>query len=126
MGVDSLRIFNRNLSGKLIERGAEQDEIWDSCFAEDEIHLDYYGCLAYLNGFSWENTISSLEILPNKENEEIFILLQPIHIDKITESLRNHIKELTIMSEIEIDKIVQFKNFCAENEGFVVAYMLDF
>ena len=126
MGTDSLQIFNKNLAKKLIESGAEQDEIWESCFTEDEIYLDYYGCLSHLDGFGWENTISSLEILPNEEDEETFILLQPIHIDKIIESLRNHTKELTIMSEKEIDKIVQFKTFCAQNQDFMVAYMLDF
>ena len=30
------------------------------------------------------------------------------------------------MSEKEINKVINFKNFCAANEGFMVAYMLDF
>ena len=126
MAIDRLEIFNKSLANELIERGAEQDEIWGSCFSVDGIYLDYYGCLAYLNGFAWENTISSLEFFPNDEDEETFILLYPNHIDKILQSLRNHIEDLTVMSEKEIDKIVQFKNFCAQNDGFMIAYMIDF
>ena len=126
MAIDRLEIFNKSLADKLIQRGAEQDEIWNSCFSKDEIYLDYYGCLAYLNGFAWENTISSLKIFPNDEDGEIFILLQPIHIDKILMSLRKHIKDLTVMSEKEIDKIVQLNDFCAKNDGFMVAYLFDF
>ena len=125
MATDSLQIFNKILADELLEKSADEFEILDACFSDYEIYLDYYGCLAYLNGFEWENTISSLKIIPCCE-EETFILLQPNHVDKIIESLQKHIKELTVMSEKEIDKIIEFKNFCDQNEGFMVAYMIDF
>ena len=110
----------------MVKNGAEEDEIWESCFTEDEAYLDYYGCLSYLGGFDWNDTISSLEILPNEEDGETFISLLPIHVDKIIESLRNNITKLTVMSEKDIDKIIQFKNFCTQNKGFIIAYILDF
>ncbi len=71
------------------------------------------------------NTISSLELFPDDLDGETFILLMPSHVDKILESLRKHTKDLTIMSEKEIDKISQFKNFCAQNNDFMVAYIFD-
>jgi hypothetical protein len=125
MATDSLQIFNKSLADKLLEKDADEFEILDACFSDDEIYLDYYGCLAYLNGFEWENTISSLKIIPYCE-EETFILLQPSHVDKITKSLQKHINELSVMTEEEIDKIIEFKNYCDRNEDFMVAYMIDF
>lgn len=125
MATDSLQIFNKALADKLLEKDADEFEILDACFSDDKVYLDYYGCLAYLKGFEWENIISSLEIIPYCE-EETFILLQPNHVDKIIKSLQKHIEELTVMSEKEINKIIELKNFCDQNEGFMVAYMIDF
>ncbi len=125
MGIDRLQLFNKKLADKLVLQGEDDEFIRAVCFSEANIYLDYYGCFAHL-GYEWENSISSLEIFPDCEDGETFILLKPEHVDKIVNSLRKHIKILTVISEKEINEILKFKKLCAANDGLMVAYMFDF
>lgn len=124
MGIDRLQLFNKKLADKLILQSEDDEFISAVCLCEAKIYLDYYGCFAHL-GSEWENTISSLEIFPDCEDGETFILLQPEHVDEIVRSLRENIKILTVMSEKEINEILKFKEICAANDGLMVAYMKD-
>jgi len=126
MAIDSLQLFNKKLAEKLIEAGTDESEILECCFSKEAIHLDFYGSFSHLKGDEWEDSISSLKLFPNDLDGETFVLLLPRHVNEILESLKKHIEDLTVMSEKEIDEISQFNNFCAQNDGFMVAYLFDF
>src|SRR5215510_4533964 len=70
-------------------------------FADEEIYLDYWGCYAHLFVGGPEGSISSLDYLPDQE-EEVFLLLRPDHVAEMIKSLREHANDLRILSEESI------------------------
>lgn len=115
---------NRLLSEEFTLTGLKLEVIDDFAFGNEEIYLDYWGCSIVFDGYP-EGAISSLDYLPEQE-EEIFILLYPKHLDQMIKSLYDHINDLTIMGTEEIEKVEKWRDYCAANPNYMVAYMVDF
>ena len=92
---------------------------------DDEIHLDYWGCFSEVFGDYPEGSISAVDYLPETE-EAIFILLRPEHGARMVGSLREPSDDLSIMGDEDVERLAGWRDFCAANLDFVVAYWLDF
>lgn len=147
MGTDSIKLFNKALADRIL--AMDQDElirflgdaslldpeftlspmkspiVCEYAFGNEEILIDYWGCYAAVFAGHPEGSISSLDYLPGEE-EETFLLLRPEHVEMMIKSLREHSDDLTIMNADEIDKVEEWKAFCAANTGYFVAYLFDF
>jgi hypothetical protein len=123
-GISVSDAVNRLLSEEFTLTGLKIEVIDDFAFGDEEIYLDYWGCYIVFDGYP-EGAISSLDYLPDQE-EEIFILLRPDHVDQMIKSLYDHINDLEIMVEEEIEKVEEWRNYCAANPSYLMAYMSDF
>jgi hypothetical protein len=115
----------RLLSEEYTLRSLKSEVAQDFAFGDEEIYLDYWGCFGEVFDDYPEGSIPSLEYLPDQE-EEIFLLLRPDHVDRIVKALYEHIDELKIMNKEMIGKVEKCKDYCTTNPGYMVAYMFDF
>lgn len=121
MGTDSLRLFNKTLADLILATGREPLP----AFGDEELPLDYWGCYAEVFDGHPDGSISSLDYLPDQE-EETFLLLRPDHVGQIVRSLRDHLDDLSIMDKEKIDKVESWKEYCSTNPDYLVAYVFDF
>jgi hypothetical protein len=121
MGTDSLKLFNKTLADRILATGHEPP----SAFGDEELFLDYWGCYAEVFDGRPDGSISSLDYLPDEE-EETFLLLRPDHIGQIIRSLRDHLDDLNIMDKEKIDKVESWKEYCRANPDYWIAYLFDF
>jgi hypothetical protein len=115
---------DRLLAEEFTLTGLKEEVVYDFAFRDEEIRLDYWGCYIVFDGDP-EGSISCLDFLPDQE-EEIFRLLLPKHVDQMISSLYEHIDELSIMGKEDIEKVQKWRDYCAANPDFMVAYMNDF
>jgi hypothetical protein len=99
--------------------------VQDFAFGEEEILIDYWGCYAALFVDHPEGSISSLDYLPDEE-EETFVLLRAEHVARMTASLRAHIDDLSVMDAKQIEKVEEWQALCSTNPNYLVAYQFDF
>lgn len=148
MGTDSVKLFDKTLGDRILamdqhglvkflgEKSQTPDSeltlpqlksqaVFDSAFGDEEILIDYWGCYAHVFSGHPAGSISSLEYLPDEE-EETFLLLRAEHVEQMIKSLRQHIDDLRVMRENDIDQLDQWKELCAANDSYRVAYLLDF
>ena len=97
----------------------------DFAFGDAEIYLDYWGCYAHVFSGHPESSISSLDYLPDQE-EETFLLLSPEHVDQMIGSLQEHSHDLRVMSTADIETLKQWRDFCGANPSYMVAYHFDY
>lgn len=97
----------------------------DLAFGDEEIYLDYWGCYVHVFNEHPEGSISSLTYLPLEE-EETFLLLQPNHVGQMVESLYLHLDDLQVMNIQKIKRVEEWREYCAANSGYIVAYLFDF
>ena len=121
MGADSVQLFDKALADRMLAEG--RDPL--VALGDEEIYLDYWGCYAEVFDGHPEGSISSLDYLPDEE-EETFLLLRPDHVDRMIKSLREHSDDLSIMDEEQIGKLEKWRDFCAANPNYMVAYFIDF
>ena len=121
MATDSLKLFDKTLADQMLAMGREPL----IALGDEEIHLDYWGCYAEVFDGHPEGSISSLDYLPG-EAEETFLLLRPNHVDQIVKSLSEHMDDLSIMDKERVRKVERWRDFCAANPGYMVAYLFDF
>ena len=105
--------------------GLKTEAIDDFAFGDDVILLDYWGCYCEVFDGHPEGSISSLDYLPG-EQEETFLLLRPEHVGRMIKSLHEHIDDLSIMNTEKIAKVEEWRDYCAANPNYMVAYMFDF
>jgi len=99
--------------------------IQDVAFGNEEILIDYWGCYAKVFAGHPAGSISSLDYLPD-EQEETFLLLRAEHVAQMTASLRAHMDDLSVMDAKQIEKIEEWQALCAANPNYWVAYQFDF
>ncbi len=121
MGTDSLKLFNKSLDDQML--AMEREPL--VALGDQEIYLDYWGCYAAVFDGHPEGSISSLDYLPNQE-EETFLLLRPDHVDKMIKSLYDHMNDLSVMDKEQIEQVEKWRDFCAANPSYMVAYLFDF
>ena len=97
----------------------------DFAFGNEEIYLDYWGCYAHVFNGHPECSISSLDYLPDQQ-EEIFLLLRPEHVDQMLESLHEHADDLSVMSTADIETLERWRDFCGADPSSMVAYCFDY
>lgn len=122
MATDSVRLFNKTRAEELLAKGEDISQ----AFENEEIYLDYWG--SYAKVFSQTapvGAISSYEYLPDEE-EELFLLLRAEHLDQIIKSLNKHSSNLDVMKKEDIRQLQSWKNLCAQNSNYLVAYLFDF
>jgi hypothetical protein len=144
MGTDRAKLFNKALADQILamERGQltsflernggsafdvelRADIAQDFAFGDEEIYLDYWGCYAHVFDGHPEGAISSLDYLPDQE-EEIFLLLRPEHVDQMIESLHDHEDDLRVMDKGDIERLERWRDFCASDTSYMVAYLFDY
>jgi hypothetical protein len=113
------------LSGEQSLPELKADVAQDFAFGDEEIYLDYWGCYSEVFQGNPEGSISGLDYLPDQE-EETFILLRPEHVDLMIESLREHADDLSVMDEGDVERLEGWRDFCAANPSYMVAYLLDY
>lgn len=118
-------VIEKLLSNESTLTGLKSEVAQDFALGDEELHLDYWGCYAEVFDGHPEGSISSLDYLPEQE-EEVFLLLRPDHISQITKSLHNHINDLSIMDKEQIEMVERWRDFCANNPIYMVAYLFDF
>ena len=101
------------------------DVALDFAFGDEELLIDYWGCYAANFAGHPAGSISSLDYLPDQE-EEIFLLLRPEHVGQMIRSLREHIHDLRIMSDERIQQLEEWQVLCEANRDYLVAYEFDF
>ncbi len=121
MATDSIKLFNKTLADQILAAGQEPL----SAFGDEEIYLDYWGCYAAVFNGHPEGSISSLDYLPDEE-EETFLLLRPEHIDQMIKSLHKHMNDLRVMNKGKVEKVEGWRDFCVANPDYMVAYLFDF
>jgi hypothetical protein len=121
MGTDSLKLFDKTLADQMLAMGRDPF----IAMGDEEIHLDYWGCYSEVFDGHPEGSISSLDYLPDEE-EETFLLLRPDHVDQIVKSHYNHMDDLSIMDKEQVGKVERWRDFCIANPGHMVAYLFDF
>jgi len=121
MGTDSVKLFDKALADRMLAEG--RDPL--VALGDEEIYLDYWGCYAEVFDGHPEGSISSLDYLPDEE-EETFLLLRPDHVDRMVRSLNEHRDDLNIMDKEQLEKLERWRDFCAANPSQMVAYIFDF
>lgn len=125
MGTDSARLFNREIADRILATHPDEPElIHELAFSKDEILMDYWGCYARVFAGHPAGSISSLDYLPEQQ-EEIFLLLRSEHVDQMIKSLREHANDLTVMDEQQIARLEQWRDLCATDHNYLVAYEFD-
>ena len=97
----------------------------DFGFVDEEIYLDYWGCYSHVFKGHPEDSISSLDYLPDQE-EEIFLLLRAEHVDQMIKSLHEHADDLSVMKIRDIEKLEEWRDLCAADQRYMVAYLFDY
>ncbi len=115
----------RLLSGEQTFMEMKANVAQDFGFGDEEIHLDYWGCYSHVFNGHPEGSISSLDCLPNQE-EEIFLLLRPEHVDQMLKSLDDHSDDLRVMKVSDIQRLERWRDLCAADPGYMIAYHFDY
>ncbi|HEX8177216.1 MAG TPA: hypothetical protein VF543_19160 [Pyrinomonadaceae bacterium] len=113
------------LTGEYTFESLKSDLVQDFALGDEEIYLDYWGCYSAIFNGHPEGSISSLDYLPEQE-EETFLLLRPDHVDQMIKSLYNHMDDLSVMDKEQIGKVERSRDFCFSNPNYMVAYLFDF
>ena len=115
----------RLLSGEQTFTKLKAEVAQDFAFGDEEIYLDYWGCYSEVFHGDPEGSISSLDYLPEQE-EEVFLLLRPDHVNRMIESLHEHADDLSVMDKDEVERLEGWRDFCNSNPSYMVAYLLDY
>ncbi|HSE25412.1 MAG TPA: hypothetical protein VLB68_27360 [Pyrinomonadaceae bacterium] len=99
------------LTGAYSLPALKNEVVRDLAFGEEEIYLDYWGCYAFLFDDHPSGSISSLDYVPNEE-EETFLLLQTANVNQIIESLYAHIDDLNVMDREKVKRVEDWRNHC--------------
>ena len=148
MGTDSVKLFDKALGDRILAMDhhglvtflrenahivdneltlsqLKSQAVFDFAFGDEELLVDYWGCYAHVFAGNPAGSISSLEYLPDEE-EETFLLLRAEHVEQIVQSLREHMDDLRVMREKDVDQLDEWRQLCAGNDNYRVAYLLDF
>ena len=82
-------------------------------------------CYSHVFNGHPEGSISSLAYLPNQE-EEIFLLLRPDHVHQMLKSLDDHSDDLRVMKVSDIQRLERWRDLCAADPSYMVAYQFDY
>jgi len=115
----------RLLSGEQTFMELRADVAQDFALGDEEIYLEYWGCYAHVFNGHPEGSISSLDYLPDQD-EEIFLLLRPEHVDQMVKSLHEHAGDLRVMDTGDIERLEQQRDLCAADSSYMVAYRFDY
>jgi hypothetical protein len=124
-GGSASSAVERLLSGEQTLTELRADIAQDFAFGDEEILLDYWGCYAHVFDGHPEGAITSCDYLPEQE-EEIFLLLRPEHVDQMIQSLHAHEDDLSVMGKGDIERLEGWRDFCASDTSYMVAYLFDY
>jgi hypothetical protein len=117
--------IGRLLSGEQTFTELKADVAQDFGFGDEEIYLDYWACYSHVFNGHPEGSISSLGYLSNQE-EEIFLLLRPEHVHQMLKSLDDHSDDLRVMKVSDIQRLERWRDLCAADPSYMVAYHFDY
>ena len=124
-GDSGSEAVGRLISGEQTFTQMNADVAQDFGFGDEEIDLDYWGSYSAVFAGHPEGSISSLDYLPDQE-EEIFLLLCPEHVDQMIHSLHEHAHDLHVMEARDIKKLEAWRDICATDPSYMVAYLFDY
>jgi len=113
------------LEGGSAEPDIREWLVWDFALGRTQVAVDYWGCYAEVFGRHPQGAISYLSLFPHQQ-EELFLLLTPEHVDLIVQSLAAHNSELRIMKADDVRRVQSYADYCRNQKGFMTAYMYDF
>ena len=118
--------IGRLLSGGQTFTEIKADIAQDFGFHDEEIHLDYWGCYYHVFNGHPEGSISSLGYYLPHQEEETFLLLRPERVYQMLKSLNDHSNDLRVMKVSDIQRLERWRNLCAADPSYMVAYHFDY
>lgn len=114
---------------RLQETGFSEEDIQDMmidalCLSPERISLDYWACYALVFGEDPPGSIPDYKLLPHRHSQE-FLLLQPGHVQTMLDTLSILRRKLTVMSDTAVAVLQFWKDRCACNPDWMVAYLFD-
>src|SRR5262249_40596965 len=107
-------------------RELKVDVALDFAYGEEWIYLDYWGCYAHV--FSKGDPMGSVscqKYFPG-DSECNFLLLKPEHVDRMIQSLKQHLDDLPVMKKEGVTRVEYFRDFCRGHPDYWVSYHFDF
>ena len=94
------------------------------CLSPERIALDYWACYPLVFGQDPPGSIPDYELLPHRHSQE-FLLLQEEHVEKMLDTLSILRRKLTVMSDTAVAVLQFWKDRCAGDPNWMVAYLFD-
>ena len=94
------------------------------CLSPERISLDYWACYALVFGEDPPGSIPDYELLPHRQSQE-FLLLRAEHVAKMLDTLSILRRKLTVMSDTAVAVLQFWKDRCASDPNWMVAYLFD-
>jgi hypothetical protein len=100
------------------------DVAWAAGMLSDNLHVDYWGCLAALSDEVLKGCESNRVLDPDPYEEDLFFFKAP-QLDAMIASLRAHWSEVRVMDEADLRRLIEYRERCASERGLRVAYHID-
>jgi len=94
------------------------------CLSPERILLDYWACYALVFGEDPPGSIPDYALLPHRTSQE-FLLLQASHVQTMLDTLSILRRKLTVMSDTAVAVLQFWKDRCASDPTWMVAYLFD-
>jgi len=115
---------------RLREQGRTDDELKADlvehlCVSRERLTIDYWGCYAevFTSGDP-PGSIPDYKLFPHIEQQG-YLLLRPEHVDRMLASLKEHRRDLRIMTEQQISQLRHWTAHCKKDPGYMMAYFYD-
>jgi hypothetical protein len=95
------------------------------CVSNEQIALDYWACYAEVFSQDPPGSTPDNKLFPEQE-EQLYLLLLPEHVDQMLASLKTHAAEVRVMREEQINKLRDWRDMCAREKSHQVAYFFDY
>jgi hypothetical protein len=92
------------------------------CISPERISLDYWACYPLVFGEDPPGSIPDYELLPHRQSPE-FLLLRADHVQEMLDTLSILRRKLTVMSDTAVAVLQFWKDRCASDPNWMVAYL---
>jgi hypothetical protein len=103
----------------------KSDLVEQLCVSSERLIVDYWGCYAevFATGHP-PGSIADYGIFPHIQQQG-YLLLLPAHVQRMLMSLEEHRRELSVMTEPQVDQLRQWKMQCERDPRYMLAYFYD-
>jgi len=94
------------------------------CLSPERISLDYWACYSLVFGKDPPGSIPDNALLPHRQTQQ-FLLLRAGHVQTMLDTLSILRRKLTVMSDTAVAVLQFWKDRCASDPNWMVAYLFD-